>query len=180
MNWQKLSSKIILSHPRLTVVEDAVVLPNGESSTYIRYTEYSNAVVIIAEDADNRVLLLSEYSYPLNESIWQFPAGGIDINEPSDIAAIRELAEEGGQSAKNVKLLGSCYSNNRRSKARTLFYHATNLTDIPTAHEASEQITLHWKTIEEIRSLIGQNKIEQTNTMAAWALYEQLVLATRR
>lgn len=179
MNWQKLSSKIILNHPRLTVVEDNVILPNGESSTYIHYAEYSNAVVIIAEDADNRLLLLMEYSYPLDESIWQFPAGGIDSGEPSDTAAMRELAEEGGISAKNINLLGSCYSNNRRSKARTIFYHATDLTHIPTAHEASEQITLHWKTVEEMRALIGQNKIEQTNTMAAWALFEQLVLATR-
>jgi ADP-ribose pyrophosphatase len=179
MNWQKLSSKVILNHPRLTVVEDDVILPNGQASTYIRYEEFSDGAVIIAESEANKVLLLREYCYPLDESIWQFPAGGIELGEASIVAAKRELTEEGGIIANQLILLGNSYSNNRRTQAKTLFYHATGLKQAPTAHEPSEQIEIHWKTTAEIRDLISQNEIKQTDTLAAWALYEQLVLVAR-
>ena len=179
MKWQKLSSKIILNHPRLTVVEDEVILPNGQASTYIRYSNYADAVVIIAEGADHKILLLNEYFYPLDKAIWQFPAGKVDNGETPLEAAGRELAEEGGVIAGNLTLLGSCNSDSRRTEAKHTIYLASGLTTTSTAHEATEQIEPQWFSVEEIREMISRNEIEQLSALAAWAFYERLVLATR-
>ena len=37
---------------------------------------------------------------------WQMPQGGIDVGEDTEAAALRELEEEIGVKAKDVKLLG--------------------------------------------------------------------------
>ena len=48
--WKKLSSKIILDHPRLKVLEDMVELPNGKVTDYLRFENKGKAVTIICKN----------------------------------------------------------------------------------------------------------------------------------
>lgn len=35
--WKRLGATIIFEHPRLTLIEDVVSLPNGKTTTYLRF-----------------------------------------------------------------------------------------------------------------------------------------------
>lgn len=119
--WKKLSSNILLKHPRLTVIEDEVELPTGHKTSYVYIDEVPGAVMIIAKRKDGKLLLQREYSYPPNKWLYQFPGGAIENNEDTKQSALRELAEEAGLQG-NLEELGSFYVNNRRMKHKFLYF----------------------------------------------------------
>lgn len=65
--WKKLSTKTILDHPRLKVVEDEVELPNGEKIDYLRFDQTGSAPTVITINKENRFLVIKEYFYVTNE-----------------------------------------------------------------------------------------------------------------
>ena len=77
--WKCLESKVLLDHPRITVVEDSVELPGGEVTSYVRLAGH-NAVTVVCL-RDDEILLQREYSYPVGEVLLQFPGGKIDGSE---------------------------------------------------------------------------------------------------
>lgn len=91
--WKCLDSKVLLDHPRMTVMEDTVQLPSGHMTSYVRLSHASDAVTIICL-REGQLLLQWEYSYPPGERLLQFPGGKIETNETPEQAAARELKEE--------------------------------------------------------------------------------------
>ena len=58
-----------------------------------------DAVVIAAlHKESNKLVLIKQFRVPLNDYVYELPAGLIDNNEKIDIAAVRELKEETGLS----------------------------------------------------------------------------------
>lgn len=170
--WKQLSSKEIFTHPRLTIIEDRVMLPNGTETDYIKFKETGNTVTIICKNLENKILLQTEYSYPPNKEILQFPGGFIPNGEDLVQGANRELMEEEGIKANNLFLLGSYLSNNRRSNSRMYVYLGTQLEKQSLPADAEEIISSQWFTEEEIDHLIATNQIINSNVLAAWLLYK--------
>ena len=67
---------------------------NGE--TVVReYMDHTGAVAVLALDEAGRVLLIKQYRHPLGRRDWEIPAGLLDLDGESPLAAARrELAEE--------------------------------------------------------------------------------------
>ena len=66
--------------------------------------EHPGAVAIVAITEDNKVVLVKQFRKPIEQVIWELPAGKLEIGESPKECAIRELKEETGYSAKNLKL----------------------------------------------------------------------------
>ena len=69
--------------------------------------EHPGAVAIVALTDDNKVVLIKQFRKPIEQVIWEIPAGKLEMGENPKDCAIRELKEETGYSAKNIKLF-SC------------------------------------------------------------------------
>ena len=54
------------------------------------------AIYAVLENNPEKVVLVKQYRYPLNDYIYELPAGLIDANETPKQAAIREMKEETG------------------------------------------------------------------------------------
>ena len=79
--WKKLSTKDLLKHKRIHVVEDQVELPSGIKTDYIRLIVNGRAPCVIAVNNEGKILIQREYSYPVNEWLYQFPAGMVPEGE---------------------------------------------------------------------------------------------------
>lgn len=171
-SWKRLSTTTLLTHPRLTVVEDEVLLPDGYQTQYIRYENLLSYVTVIAV-RDDKIALLKEYSYPHDEWLWQFPEGSIEPGESAESAAVRELDEEAGLRATEMKALGLNYAHHRRSTEKNYVFVARGAAEIPkAAGDREEQGTeLHWVSHEELMAKLIQGHIVQKNALAALALY---------
>lgn len=171
--WQTLSSKNIFDHPRLSLMEDEVLLPSGLKTKYLKYKDDGHcAVTIIAKRADGKILLQKEYSYPPNQELWQFPGGFVPGDEAPEMGANRELMEEAGLMSNNLKLLGSYLINNRRSTARMFVYLATDLEEKYLAPDPEEDIKSFWFEEDELTRLIKNNEIINCHVLSAWCLYK--------
>ena len=114
MSWKKLTSTVLLKHPRLTVVEDDIELPDGHTSKYIYFANANDAAMVIAIKGDS-ILVQTEYSYPPDLNMYQLPGGAIEEGEDPIPAALRELEEESGYAASDnseVSYVGYFYVNN--------------------------------------------------------------------
>ena len=172
MAWTTISSRVVLDHPRLTVLEDEVLLPDGSTTTYLRWAPVGTcAVTVICRDGDGRVLLEREYSYPPDRWLLQFPGGGSLPGEEPAVAANRELMEEVGLRAERLTPLGSYLINNRRSDGRMLVYLAEGLTAASLPADPEERIEYAWVTEAEVDRLIATDGIENHSLLCAWRLY---------
>jgi 8-oxo-dGTP pyrophosphatase MutT (NUDIX family) len=169
MAWKKLSTKKIFDHSRLQIYEDMVELPGGHQTDYV-YFKNKDAAIIIAVNEQGKVLLQKEYSYPMNEWLFQFPGGALEKDETPLDGAARELAEE-GQLKGVLKEIGWFYPDNRRSKSKMHVFVATNLRPAPTENDVEEEFEDYWFTPHEINELTRKNEIRNYSALAAWAFF---------
>lgn len=171
MKWHKVSSKTLLTHPRLTVVEDVVRLPSGTETDYIHFSESHDAAMVLARDSRGKFLVQKEYSYPPNEVLYQLPGGAIEVGETPESGALRELAEEASLTGKLTEL-GWFYTNNRRSSQKLYVYLATELSAATADKDPEELFEDYWFTASQIEELIRTNEIRNYTLLAGWAMYK--------
>jgi ADP-ribose pyrophosphatase len=169
--YKKVSSKVLFAHPRTTLAEDIITLPDGSKSTYLIYKDLPDSAEMVVKNQDNMYLFCKEYTYPLDDYIYQLPAGVVEPNEEPLQAAHRELKEEAGLIAKRMEYLGHTFSNHRRSTAKSHYYYAHELKETNNALEPHEFISLEWFSLDQVKKLIETNKILHTGSLAAWAFY---------
>ena len=104
---------------------------------------HPGAVVVIAVDARERVLLIRQYRHPIAMLVFEPPAGLLDVEgEPPYVTAARELAEEAGFEARAWHTLVDFYNSPGGSSEAIRVYLARDLTEIeggrPRTGEAEE------------------------------------------
>lgn len=170
--WKILSSKEVFNNPRLTLIEDEIILPNGDKTTYLKYKDDGRCAVTIIAKGNNKILIQREYSYPPDQKLFQFPGGAVPANEKPEIGAQRELMEEMGFGANQLELLGSYLINNRRSAMKMFVYLATDLIEKSLQADPEEEIESFWFSEEEITGMIKNGDIINCNSLASWCLYK--------
>lgn len=171
MKWKKLGSTKLFEHPRISVYEDDVELPNGSQTKYVHFGEMADASMIIAKNTKGKILIQKEYSYPPDETLFQLPGGAVENGEDPEEGAKRELAEEAGLAGK-LSLLGWFYLHNRRTKQKMYVYLAQDLSEAQAEKDPEEMFEDYWFTEAEIDVLIKTNEIRNYTLLAGWTLYK--------
>jgi 8-oxo-dGTP pyrophosphatase MutT (NUDIX family) len=141
------------------VVRDTVDL--GEGGVVKReYVQHTGAVAILALDEDGRVLLIEQYRHPVGMTLWELPAGLLDVTgeDPLD-AAKRELAEEADLRADRWHVLADWFNSPGGMTEALRLYLARGLTPVPDAElherEAEEKgMPTRWVPLEEARTAV--------------------------
>lgn len=118
-NWQRLSSRLVYSSPYIHVYCDGVRLPEGKKIEYARIDERSFSIIVPV--ISGRLVMLYNYRYPLNEMSLEFPSGHIELGESPEEAARRELEEEVGYVAGELRPIGEFCPSVRSSQRAHVF-----------------------------------------------------------
>jgi ADP-ribose pyrophosphatase len=171
--WKFINRKLLLDHPRMRIIEDDVELPNGQRVSYIRHApDNQYSVAVIAVNKKDEILLQKEYSYPPNEVMYQLPGGHANNNEDILNAANRELSEESGYAASDCKIIGSFYTDNRRSDRKQYVVVCKNLKKHKLKHDDEEFIENYWMSYDAVKKLIANGEITNVNLLAAMQLFD--------
>lgn len=170
-SWKRLSQKVLLQHPRLTVYEDQVLLPNGIKTDYLHFGHVNDAAMVIGINDDGKILVQKEYSYPPDEWLFQFPGGGIHPGETPKDAALREFAEEANMTG-TLREIGWFWLDNRRRADKFYVFVASDLSEKVADGDPEEIIETHWMTSDEIESGIQKGEIVNYTLLAGWSLFK--------
>ena len=106
-----LDSELLFDGHVVHLYKDKIALPNGATATR-EYIKHIGAVCVVALTDEGEVLLERQYRYPFHKVIVEIPAGKLDRpDEDPREAAIRELREETGATAREMIDLGEFYGS---------------------------------------------------------------------
>lgn len=122
-----ISSKNIYKGRIVNLRVDEVVLPDGKITSR-EVVEYAGAVAVVPVNEKGELLLVRQYRYAVGETLLEIPAGKIERGEDYASSAARELVEETGYEAGNLKHLISFYSTPGFTNEQIHLFLATELT----------------------------------------------------
>ena len=103
-----LSSKKIYDGKIINVRLDTVLMPDGKTAAR-DIVEHPGGVGIVALTGEKEILLVKQFRKPIEKAIYEIPAGKLNKNEDPVECGKRELEEETGFTAKELKYLGFMY-----------------------------------------------------------------------
>jgi len=160
-----LSSQLIYDGRAVRLRVDTVQMPDGRETTR-EIVEHDECVAIVAVDADDNVLLVSQFRKPVEKELLEIPAGGIDPGEDPETTVRRELREETGYLPGKVERLGGFYSTPGFANEYLYLYLATDLAYSPLHAEDTDNIKLVRVPIAQIPGLITSGSICDAKSIA--------------
>lgn len=162
----KLDKQEIFSGRIIKLDVEKVRLPNDSIAT-LEIIRHPGGAAVVAMDAKNRVCLLKQYRYAVEQWVWELPAGKIDHNEPPLQTAQRELEEEAGVRAEHWQSLEKMISSPGVFDEIVHLYLARGLTAVEQQAEEHEVFELHWVAFEEALNWAISGKINDAKTVMA-------------
>lgn len=123
---------------RAKVKLDRVQTQSGSTFVY-ETVQVRDAVAGLPILPDGRVVLLYNYRLPVNEQLFEAPAGLIDPGEDPLRAIVREVKEETGYTSQYVEKLGEFYSSPGLLTEKIHLYIVKDLTAGAQELEPAEQ-----------------------------------------
>ncbi|MEC9489947.1 MAG: NUDIX hydrolase [Halanaerobiales bacterium] len=162
----RTASEAIYEGKILKLYRDQVEFPDKHKSTR-EVVEHSGGVSVLAENEAGKILLIRQYRYPVDEVIYEIPAGKLELEEEVEECARRELREETGYTAEKLSKLFEFFPTPGYSTETIYIYQAENLNYVGRDLEEGEYIEVVPKTRAELKELMQAGKIKDSKTLIA-------------
>jgi ADP-ribose pyrophosphatase len=166
---QTLHTELIYKGHVVNLRVDTVELPSGRK-TKREIVEHGECVAIVAIDAQDNVILVRQFRKPVERSLLEVPAGGVDPGEEPSDCACRELEEETGYIARNLEYLGGFYTSPGFCTEYMHLFLATGLEPGECAPEEDENIEVIPIPLCQIPELITSGEIYDAKSIAGLLL----------
>ena len=170
-NYERINRELIHKGVIIDYYQDTMKIPNGTTAKW-DFINHKGAAAVVAVKDDGRLLMVRQYRNALERETLEIPAGGLNgADEPTDIAAARELEEETGYTAGKMELLISLYTTVAFCNEKIDVYVAT---DLKTGHQHlddDEFLNVESHDIEELIQMIYDCKIQDGKTISALLAY---------
>lgn len=146
------------------VVKDDVALDDG--TTTIREVVLHNGGVCIALKDGEYYYMVRQYRYALGKEMLEFPAGKIEKGELPDDAIVREVQEETGFKAKNIKKFGPIIPTCGYCSEKIYLYYGEKDNYVGQHFDNDERLNLEKYTFKQIKEMIKNGDIDDSKTIA--------------
>lgn len=163
--WSVIETKTVYKNQWLHVTEDAVVRPDGKNGTY-SVVHLKHGVAILPIDTENNVYLTKEYHYAVERETIEVVSGGIDADETTEDAALRELNEELGITADEVTELGKIHPLTSAVEITNHLFIARKLQFSQAVPEGTEIITRIKVPFKEAIAMVFDGRILDATSIA--------------
>lgn len=149
-------------------------LKNSHGTCTRAVVEHNGGVVIAAQPEPDKVILIKQYRYSIDEELYELPAGRIEIGEDPFPCAQRELIEETGYKAETWKPLLQMYTAPGFCDEILHLYLATDLTFVGKNLDHDEETDVHILTVKQAWQMAQEGKIRDAKTVAGIGLLREI------
>ncbi|MCM1144016.1 MAG: NUDIX hydrolase [Blautia sp.] len=170
--FERLKRTLVHKGAIIDYYQDTVKVPNGNVVTW-DFIGHKGAAAVVPVNQEGKILMVRQYRNALDRETLEVPAGGLDsIDEPTDIAALRELEEETGYQADKLELLLTLRTTVAFCNEKIDVYVATGLKPGSQHLDEDEFINVEAYAIEELLQMIYDCKIQDGKTVSALLAYK--------
>lgn len=144
-----IASDVVFEGNIMSVRVDRIQINGDQSDREI--VDSPGVSAVFAMDNAGRILTVRQYRHPVQDFIYEIPAGRLDKDESPEACARRELAEETGYCAHNWYPLGSFYSSPGFCTERVFMFGAKDLYQSDNPPRGDEHFIEHyWMNPEDL------------------------------
>lgn len=174
LSEKRICSKKIYKGRAVDFLVDRVELPNKREGER-EYLSHPGAVAIIPIlNNKGDILLVRQYRYPVDRTLYELPAGKLEKGENPISTARRELREETGLAAGRMKKLYKFFTSPAFSTEIIHIYLALDLKSAKSKPDSDEFIQLKIFNIDQVINLIKARKIMDSKTIIGLMVWEIL------
>lgn len=167
--WKRLHSEIIHQNPFLAYKHDVFETGQGVKGDYY-YISKNGSALVIPILADGQVVMVKNYRYLFDRWSLEFPGGVAKDGQSHEQAARDELREETGLVAEELINIGEFAPINGLADEICRVFLARQLTQKKSQPDATEELEVVIRRLDEIEDLVRRNEIWDGVTLAAWAI----------
>jgi len=161
---EQLESKTVYEGLIVDVKRDIAKLQNGNNAER-EVVVHPGGVGIVALTDENKVLMVRQYRYPMEEVVLEIPAGKLDGKEDPFECAVRELSEETGYTANEYVDLGAIYPSPGFCKETLYLYLALDLVPGKMHLDENELLSVEKIEIDELIRQIMANELKDAKSV---------------
>ncbi len=153
----------------VTVSVDSVPLGDGTDAR-IEVVRHPDAVTIVPVDGVGRVVMVRQHRHAIGGPLLELPAGKIDRGERPAEAAQRELREETGLAAAELRPLGGFYSAPGFLTEYLHLFLAAGLAPSPLDPDPLEDLEVVRVPAGEALAMVARGELRDAKTIAGLAM----------
>jgi ADP-ribose pyrophosphatase len=152
-----------------SIRKDHVQLPDGRTAQ-LDIVEHIGSAIIIPVDDQGRVYFVRQYRHAAGMELLELPAGTLEPDEDPMVCAQREVREETGMAAGQIKEIGGFYLAPGYSTEFMRVYLATELTHNPLEADVDEFLSVEIMPVAEAIRKAERGEFPDAKTLAALLL----------
>ena len=168
----RINRELKYSGTMIEIYADTISVPNGNVVQW-DFIKHKGAAAVVPITDDGKVVMVRQYRNALDRETLEIPAGGLDTqDEPTIVAAARELEEETGYKSNNLELLITIATTVAFCNEKIDIYLARNLIQSMQHLDEDEYLEVEEYTVDELTDMIYAGKINDAKTIAAIMAYK--------
>lgn len=173
---QLISTRQIYKGSVINLRRDEILNPEGKAVGR-EVVEHPGGAAVLAVEETGEAYFVLQYRHPVAECLLEIPAGKLDGGENPLDCAIRELAEEVGVKANEIRQIAVYYSTPGFTSEKLYLYLATGLEQIKRQQQEDEDLEVILIPLKEAIDMAKHGKITDGKTLIALLLAEDILKA---
>lgn len=152
---------------------DTVELPDKKYSKR-EIVEHAGAAAVVPLTATGHVVLVKQFRKPVDEVIYEIPAGILETKETAENCARRELAEETGYRAGTLELLTAYYPSPGFSNEVIHVFLARDLSEGTARPDEDEYLEVVEIPMDQAIKMIKEGRIKDSKAIIGLLMAQNL------
>lgn len=174
MTEKTLEHSVLFKGRILRLELDRVALPDGSEAPR-EVARHPGGVTVLPLHDDGTVTVVRQFRYPYKEVITELPAGKLEPGEDPDDAIRRELSEEAGLTAGELRKMGVMYPSPGYCDERLHLYFARDLRQGERHPDADEFLEVDRVPLDRLVEDVMAGKVPDAKTATLILMVQRLL-----